>query len=116
LGLIVVGFVCGKRAGRGVIKRLKRPTRFCGGLVVQRGMRPDIVVVVAPESQGSAGICQTVEDLFVETFVAQAAVEGLDIAVLLGLSGGDVMPLDAVLVGPLEDRLAGELGPKACWE
>src|SRR5690606_13819970 len=33
-----------------------------------------------------------------------------DVAVLLGLSGIDVMPLDAVLVGPLQDRLAGELG------
>lgn len=42
---------------------------------------------------------------------ALAAVERLDVAVLLGLSGVDVMPLDAVLVGPLQDRLAGELGP-----
>jgi hypothetical protein len=38
-------------------------------------MRPDVVVVVAPEGQLSAGISQTVEDLFVQAFVAQAAVE-----------------------------------------
>ena len=54
-------------------------------------MWPDVVVVVAPEGQGPAGICQTVEDLFVETFVAQTAVEGLDVAVLLRLSGVDVL-------------------------
>src|SRR5690606_20365447 len=73
-------------------------------------MRPDVVVVVAPQGQLSAGIGQAVEDLLVQAFVAQAAIEGLDVAVLLRLAGIDVMPFDAVLVGPLQDRLAGELG------
>jgi len=73
-------------------------------------MRPDVVVIVAPQGQLSAGIGQAVEDLLVQAFVAQAAIEGLDVAVLLRLAGIDVMPFDAVLVGPLQDRLAGELG------
>jgi len=41
---------------------------------------------------------------------AQTAVEGLDVAVLLRLSGVDVMPIDLLVVGPLQDGLAGELG------
>jgi hypothetical protein len=52
----MVGFGLGKRAGRVAIKKLKRPARFSWGLVSQRGMRPDVVVVVAPESQFAAGI------------------------------------------------------------
>jgi hypothetical protein len=73
-------------------------------------MRPDIVVSVAPESQLSAGIGQAVEDLLVEAFIAQAAIEALDAAILLRLARVDVMPLDLVVVRPLQDRLAGELG------
>jgi hypothetical protein len=38
-------------------------------------MRPDIVVIVAPEGQRSAGIGQAVEDFLVEAFIAQAAIE-----------------------------------------
>jgi hypothetical protein len=38
-------------------------------------MRPDVVVVVSPQGQLAAGINQAVEDLLVETFVAQTAVE-----------------------------------------
>lgn len=69
--LIVVGFGCGKRGGRGAVKLLMRSARFCWGLVAELRMRPDIVVIVAPERQGSAGICQGIEDLLVEAFVAQ---------------------------------------------
>ena len=70
-----------------------------------------MVVVVSPEGQLPASVCQAVEDLLVETFIAQAAVEGLDIAVLLRLAWIDVVPFYAVVVRPLQDRLAGELGP-----
>ena len=73
-------------------------------------MRPDVVVVIAPEGQFAACISQAVEDLLVQAFVAQAAVEGHDKAVLLRRARIDVMPLDAVPVTPLQDRLAGELG------
>lgn len=46
----------------------------------------------------------------VEAFIAEATVEGLDVAVLLRLAGIDVMPLNLVVVRPFEDGLAGELG------
>ena len=60
-------------------------------------MRPDVVVIVAAERQHSAGISQGFEDLLIEAFVPQAAVERLDVAILLRLSGVDVVPLDAVV-------------------
>ena len=74
-------------------------------------MPPDVVIVVAPGGELSPGISQAVEDLFVQAFIAQAAVEAFDVALLLRLARVDVLPFDAVLVGPLQDRLAGELGP-----
>jgi hypothetical protein len=77
-----------------------RAARFCWCFVRYRGMRPDVVVVVSPDGQLAAGIGQAVEDLFVQAFVAQAAVERLDVAVLLWLARVDVVPFDAVLVGP----------------
>lgn len=79
-------------------------------------MRPDVVVVVSPEGQLSAGISQAVEDFLVEAFVAQTAVERLDVSVLLRFAGVDIVPFDAVLVGPLQDGLAGELGSVAPTE
>ena len=75
LGLIGIGFGLGKRAGRGALGWLARPARFCGGNSAERGMRPDVVVVVAPEGQRPAGVGQAVEDLLVQAFVAQATVE-----------------------------------------
>ena len=74
-------------------------------------MRPDIVVVVTPESELATGIGQAVKDLFVEAFVAQAAVEALDKAILLRLAGINVVPLDTIFGCPFQDGLAGKLGP-----
>ena len=73
-------------------------------------MGPDVVVVVAPEGQFAAGISQAVEDFLVQAFVAQAVVEAFDVAILLRLARVDVVPFDAVRVGPFQDGLAGELG------
>ena len=106
MGLIVVGFGCGKRIGRGAVKLLKCPTRFCWCLVAQRGMRPDVVVVISPQGQLPTGIGQAAEDFLVQAFVAQAAIEGLDVAILLRLARINVVPFDTVLVGPLQDGLA----------
>ena len=46
------------------------------------------------------GIGQAVEDLLVQPFVAQTAVEALDESVLLRFARIDVVPFDTVLVGP----------------
>lgn len=73
-------------------------------------MRSDVVVVVLPEGKLAAGIRQAVEDLFVLAFISQAAVEALDVPVLLRLAQIDVRPFDAAFVGLLQDGLAGERG------
>ena len=46
-------------------------------------MWPDVVVVIAPEGQRLAGVGEGIEDLFIQAFVAQAAVEAFDQTVLL---------------------------------
>jgi hypothetical protein len=46
----------------------------------------------------------------VEALVAQAADEALRERVLLRLAGGDVVPADAALLRPAQDRRAGQLG------
>ena len=67
---MVVGLVVlGKRARRGAVKLLKRPARFERRSVPERGMRPDGVVIVAPERQFSAGVIQGVENLLVQELV-----------------------------------------------
>ena len=72
-------------------------------------MRPDIVIVISPEGQFLAGIREAVEYLLIQAFIPQAAVEAFDQAVLLRLSWVDVMPGDASIACPLEDRRAGKL-------
>jgi len=73
-------------------------------------MWPDIVVVVAPQGPFATGIGQAVDYLLVEAFIAQAAVEALEVTVLLRLARVVAMPLDLVVVRALQDRLAGEFG------
>ena len=90
---------------------LKRPARFCRGLVSKRQVWPDRVVVIAPEGQLSACILQAVEDLLVQQLVPQAAVEALDEGVLLRLARIDVVPGHPVLVSPFQNGPAGELCP-----
>ena len=108
--MIVVGFGLVKRAGCGALRLFKRPARFCRGLVLQRGMRPDIVVVIAPKGKFLTSIREAVEDLFIEAFIPQAAVEALNQAVLLRFAGVDVVPGNAGIARPFEDRGAGEFG------
>ena len=69
-----------------------------------------VVVVIAPKGQFLAGIREAVEDLLVQTFISQAAVEAFDQAILLWIAGVEVVPGHAGIASPLEDRGAGELG------
>ena len=79
-------------------------------------MRPDIVVVIAPKGKFLTSICEAVEDLFIEAFIPQAAVEAFNQPILLRLAGVDVVPGCAGIACPFEDRRAGELGSVACRE
>src|SRR6266702_4153280 len=47
--------------------------------------------------------------MLVETLVAKLAVEALHEAILLRLAWRDVVPLDTVLLGPLEHGVRGQL-------
>ena len=68
------------------------------------------VVILLPFFKRFAGIAQCAKQRFVEAFVSQFAVEAFNEAVLLGLSGRDIIPIDSRILHPLEDRHAGELG------
>jgi hypothetical protein len=73
-------------------------------------MRPDIVIIVAPEGQRLAGVGEAVKDLLVQALVKQAAVEALDRSVLPRLARSDATPGGAGIASPFEDCGAGELG------
>ena len=59
------------------------------------------VVILLPFFKRLTGIAQCAKQRFVEAFVSQFAVEAFDEAVLLRLSGRDVMPVDAGFLHPL---------------
>src|SRR3982751_2237172 len=87
-----------------------------GRSILQRGVRSDGVVVMAPLTDHNLGFLQTVEDLTVEQLIAQLAVEGLAVAVLPRTAGPDVKSLAptcashcrtilAIISAPLSDRI-----------
>ena len=73
-------------------------------------MGSDGVVVDPPGFDDPACLRERAEDVFVEAFVAQAAIEGLDEGILYRLAGRDVVPLDAGLFDPPQHGVAGQLG------
>jgi hypothetical protein len=106
----VFGFLDGgKCAGREALRLLKRPARLLRCLVAQGRVRPDDVVVVAPEGQLSPCVVQSAEDFLVQQFIPEAAVEAFDERVLLRLTRVDVVPRHLVLIGLFQERPTGEL-------
>lgn len=79
-------------------------------------MRPHVVVVVARDGQIAPGIGQAVEQLLIQQFIAQRAIEGPVKPVLLGLALIDVMPFDLVLACPFQDGPAGKFSRKRCFQ
>ena len=67
------------------------------------------VVILLPLFKCLAGVAQCTKQRFIEAFILQLAIEALDKVCLLGLSGRDVMPVNASILNPFEDRHAGEL-------
>jgi hypothetical protein len=80
------------------------------GLVAERGMGSRGVEVLPPFGDGASGVAEAKEQALVQKLVAHSAVEGFDVAVLHRLSRRDVVPLDAMILRPGEDRVRGELG------
>ena len=73
-------------------------------------MRSAPVVILPPFFQHLSGIAQCAEQCLVQAFIPEFAVEAFDEPVLLRLSGRDVMPVDACVLNPFQNRHAGELG------
>src|SRR6266702_3211884 len=57
-----------------------------------------------------ASLIEIEEQALVEKFVAHAAVEGFDVAILHRLAGRDVVPFHVMLFAPAQDSIRGELG------
>ena len=68
------------------------------------------VVVDPPCFDDPSGLAKVREQVLVEAFVAQPAVERLDEAVLRRLAGSDVMPFHIAILLPSEDGARGQLG------
>ena len=58
------------------------------GLVAERAVSSAVVVVLLPVGDHDAGLGQVPEDVDVQAFVADPAVERLDVAVAPRLTGG----------------------------
>ena len=69
-----------------------------------------LVVVSPPLSDDFAGLRQRSEPMLVEAFVAELAVEALDVAVLRGAARFDQEVFDTVLLRPGDEDATGELG------
>ena len=87
-----------------------------GGLPAQFRVRSLPVVVLNPGSDLDPCVGKAHEQGLVQQFVAHAAVEAFDEAVLHRLAGGDVMPFDPTLLRPTQDGRRGQLGTVAHWE
>src|SRR5215469_14968706 len=78
--------------------------------ITQAAVRPNGVVVEPPCSQGHPGMGERAEQRLVQQLVAQTAVEALDERILLRFARCDVVPFDAAVLRPAQDRRAGQLG------
>ena len=73
-------------------------------------MRPAGVLVGSPLFNDATRGGEPSEEVLVEALVAEAAVQALDEAVLRRLSRRNVVPFDAPIFLPLQDRARGQLG------
>lgn len=78
--------------------------------IVERIVWALFVVFDHPPVNGLADVLQAQEQMLVQQFLAERAVEPLDVGVLVGLAGLDVLDGHAVRLRPLHEDLAQELG------
>jgi hypothetical protein len=77
---------------------------------VEARVRPVGVVVDPPFLDDLTSFVEICEQVFVQAFVAQPAVEAFNKTVLHRLAGRDVVPLDPELFLPSQHGVRGELG------
>jgi hypothetical protein len=110
-----------QRAGREALNRAQRPVPLLfessarsaehrRRQPAQPAVRPYGVIVDAPSLDDSPTLGERGEDVFVEAFVAQPAVERFDEAALGRLAGRNVVPFDATVLLPAEDGTGGQFG------
>ena len=75
----------------------------------QATVRPDLVMVLAPDANGGSGLVQRLEPMLVQALVPELAVEALDVAVLHRPPGLDEDVPNAVGLCPGHEYCAGEL-------
>src|SRR5271169_2404822 len=85
-------------------------SKFLRGQIAQGAVWAYPVVIDPPVFDGLAGVVQSQEPVLVQAFLAELAMERLDVAVLHGTARRDEMQRDLVFVSPLIQRLGGELG------
>lgn len=79
-------------------------------------MRPVGVVVDPPFFDDLTGLVEVGEQVLVEAFVAQPAVEAFNKAILHWFAWRDIVPFDPVLFLPSQYGVEGELGAVAPTE
>ena len=79
----------------------------------QAAVRPAGVVVDPPGLEDPAGVLLAHEQMLVQALVTQPADEALGKAILHRLARRDVMPVNAALLLPGQDRVRGQLGAVA---
>ena len=72
-------------------------------------MRSDLVVAAQPIFGDFARVDERLEEVCVEHFATEAAIEAFDERVLVGFAGLDVEDLDAFAATPIGEGLAQEL-------
>ena len=72
-------------------------------------MWTDSIIVDPPCLDDAASLAEAVEQVLVETFVPQAAIERFHERILCRLPGCNVVPFDAGLLHPFQDRVTGQL-------
>jgi len=77
---------------------------------VEARMRSVIVIVVTPARDDLAGMAVAPEQMLVQTFIPQPAVERFNEAVLHRFTRGDVVSLDAARLLPLKNGVRRQLG------
>jgi len=72
-------------------------------------VRPTHIVVLAPSFDSLSSFLQCFEPVYIQTFIAQRSVEGLDEAVVGRLAGSAEVDPHPVVVGPQIEQAPREL-------